>query len=58
MSEKVGAIDAWATLITPERSNLWPDSFWHIFKRYGVYEVFRKGKDTRADASRDGRGRG
>ena len=44
MSEKVGAIDAWATLITPERSNLWPDSFWHIFKRYGVYEVFRKGK--------------
>ena len=44
MSEKIGAIDAWATLITPEKSNLWPDSFWHIFKRYGVYEVFRKGK--------------
>jgi len=44
MNEKVLAIDAWATLITPERSTLWPDSFWHIFRRYKVYEVFRNGK--------------
>ena len=44
MSERILAIDSWATLITPERSDLWPDSFWHIFKRYGVYDVFKKGK--------------
>ena len=44
MSDQIGAIDAWATLITPEKSTLWPDSFWHIFRRYGVEQEFRGGK--------------
>jgi predicted TIM-barrel fold metal-dependent hydrolase len=44
MGDRVRAIDGWATLITPEKSDLWPDSFWHIFKRYGVDDIFRAGK--------------
>ena len=34
MKERIGAIDAWGTLITKEGATRWPDSFHHIFKRY------------------------
>ena len=42
-SERVGAIDAWMSIMAPETANRWPDSFWHIFRKYGVEERFRKG---------------
>lgn len=34
--DKIGAIDAWASLITPEGATQWPPEFVHIFKRYKV----------------------
>ena len=34
--ERIGAIDAWASLITPEGATQWPAEFVHIFKRYKV----------------------
>lgn len=40
---KVGAIDAWMTIAAPGKDHLWPEAFWHIFRRYGVEERFRKG---------------
>ncbi len=39
----VGAIDAWMSIMSPETAGRWPDSFWHIFRKYGVEERFRKG---------------
>ena len=44
MDEKVLAIDAWATLLHPETATLWPEPFWHIFRRYKVDHVFQKGQ--------------
>jgi predicted TIM-barrel fold metal-dependent hydrolase len=41
--ERVGAIDAWMSIMAPETADRWPDSFWHIFRKYGVEERFRKG---------------
>lgn len=32
--DKVLAIDAWASCITPEAAKQWPDSFRHVFARY------------------------
>ena len=34
--ERIGAIDAWASLITPEGATQWPEEFLHIFRRYKV----------------------
>ena len=34
--DKIGAIDAWASLITPEGATQWPEEFLHIFRRYKV----------------------
>ncbi|KAA0236478.1 MAG: hypothetical protein JJLCMIEE_00269 [Acidimicrobiales bacterium] len=42
-SERVGAIDAWMSIMAPGTADLWPDSFWHIFRKYGVEERFRRG---------------
>jgi predicted TIM-barrel fold metal-dependent hydrolase len=42
-SERVGAIDAWMSIMSPATAERWPDSFWHIFRKYGVEERFRKG---------------
>jgi predicted TIM-barrel fold metal-dependent hydrolase len=44
MSDKVLAIDAWATLLRPETAKIWPESFWHIFRRYKVDHLFQKGQ--------------
>ena len=41
--EKIGAVDAWATLITPEGAKLWPEEFLHIFRRYKVEERMTRG---------------
>ena len=43
MSERVGAIDAWMSIMSPQTVDRWPDSFWHIFRKYGVEDRFRKG---------------
>ena len=43
MSESVGAIDAWMSIMAPGTAELWPDAFWHIFRKYGVEERFRRG---------------
>ncbi len=43
MTERVGAIDAWMSVIAPGKEDLWPDTFWHIFRRYGVEDRFRRG---------------
>lgn len=43
MSERVGAIDAWMSIMSPETAERWPDSFWHIFGKYGVEDRFRQG---------------
>ena len=40
---RVGAIDAWMSIMSPQTADRWPDSFWHIFRKYGVEERFRKG---------------
>lgn len=42
-TRKVGAIDAWMSIMAPKTAARWPDSFWHIFRKYGVEERFRKG---------------
>jgi uncharacterized protein len=34
--DRIGAIDAWATLVTPEGAKRWPPEFVHIFERYKV----------------------
>ncbi len=44
MSEKVLAIDAWATLLKEGTADIWPESFWHIFRRYKVDHIFEKGQ--------------
>ncbi len=41
--EKVGAIDAWGSLITQEAAKLWPEEFLHIFRRYKVEEPMTRG---------------
>lgn len=41
--EKIGAIDAWGSLITPEAAKLWPEEFLHIFRRYKVDDVMTRG---------------
>lgn len=41
--ERVGAIDAWGSLITPEAAKLWPEEFLHIFRRYKVDRVMTRG---------------
>ncbi len=41
--ELIGAVDAWATLITPEGAKLWPEEFLHIFRRYKVIEPMTRG---------------
>ncbi len=43
--EKILAIDAWATLITPEASQAWPDSFRHVFNRYNAPAKIMEGSD-------------
>lgn len=43
MTENVGAIDAWATLVRPGTIDRWPAEFISIFKRYGTLELFEKG---------------
>jgi len=43
MTEKVLAIDGWATYFSPEAAKLWPESFRHIFRRYGVNDRFERG---------------
>ncbi|GMR02148.1 MAG: amidohydrolase family protein [Acidimicrobiia bacterium] len=43
MAERVGAIDAWMTICSPETAERWPESFWHIFRKYGVEDRFRRG---------------
>lgn len=44
MGEKVLAIDGWATLNSPEAAGRWPESFRHIFRRYGVDKQFARGQ--------------
>lgn len=43
MTDKVGAIDAWMTIVPPGTADRWPAPFWHIFRKYGVEERFRAG---------------
>jgi hypothetical protein len=46
MTETVGAIDAWATLVRPGTLDRWPAEFIHIFERYGTLELFARGITT------------
>ncbi len=46
MTDNVGAIDAWATLVLPGTIDRWPAEFIHIFKRYGTLELFERGMTT------------
>ena len=46
MTQTVGAIDAWATLVQPGTIDRWPAEFIHIFKRYGALELFERGMTT------------
>jgi len=46
MSENVGAIDAWATLVLPGTIDRWPPEFISIFKRYGSLPLFERGMST------------
>jgi predicted TIM-barrel fold metal-dependent hydrolase len=46
MSETVGAIDAWATLVLPGTIDRWPPEFISIFKRYGSLALFERGMTT------------
>lgn len=41
--ERVLAIDAWASCITPEAAKHWPDEFRHVFRRYGSIEKLVEG---------------
>ncbi len=41
--DRIGAVDAWASLITPEAARLWPEEFLHIFRRYKVEERMTRG---------------
>lgn len=43
MSETVGAIDAWATLVPPGTLDRWPPEFLSIFRRYGTLPLFERG---------------
>lgn len=43
MAYDVLAIDGWATLVSPAAARLWPESFRHIFRRYGVADRFERG---------------
>ncbi|MFQ5421123.1 MAG: amidohydrolase family protein [Anaerolineae bacterium] len=40
-----GAIDAWASCITPEAAKAWPDSFRHVFNRYRAPAGIVEGMD-------------
>lgn len=42
-NERVGAIDAWGSLIPPEAAENWSDEFRHIFRRYGCDERMEGG---------------
>ncbi len=42
MTER-GAIDAWATYISPEAAQRWPDEYRHIFKKYRSPQVIFDG---------------
>ncbi|MCP5068492.1 MAG: hypothetical protein GY946_18170, partial [bacterium] len=46
MSQQVGAIDAWATLVMPGTIDRWPREFISIFKRYGSLPLFERGMTT------------
>ncbi len=46
MKERIGAIDAWGTLITKKGATRWPDSFHHIFKRYKSGPKMTEGMDA------------
>ena len=46
MTETVGAIDAWATLVPPGTIDRWPPEFISIFKRYGSLPLFERGMTT------------
>jgi len=46
MSQQVGAIDAWATLVLPGTIDRWPPEFISIFKRYGSLALFERGMTT------------
>jgi predicted TIM-barrel fold metal-dependent hydrolase len=46
MTETVGAIDAWATLVLPGTIDRWPPEFISIFKRYGSLSLFERGMTT------------
>lgn len=43
MNEKVLAIDAWGSYISPEGARKWPNEYVHIFKKYRSPEVILKG---------------
>lgn len=43
MTERVGAVDAWMTIVPPGTADRWPAPFWHIFAKYGVADRFRAG---------------
>lgn len=43
MTERVGAVDAWMTIVPPGTADRWPAPFWHIFTKYGVADRFRAG---------------
>ncbi|MFQ5479276.1 MAG: amidohydrolase family protein [Candidatus Binatia bacterium] len=43
MGYKIGAVDAWGSLIPAGTTDKWPKQFWSIFERYGVAERFTKG---------------
>ena len=46
MSQNVGAIDAWATLVLPGTIDRWPPEFISIFKRYSSLPLFERGMTT------------
>lgn len=46
--EKVLAIDAWASCITPEAARQWPDSFRHVFGRYRAPREILEGTTIKA----------
>lgn len=43
--DKILAIDAWASCITPEAARMWPDSFRHVFDRYRAPAKIVEGSD-------------
>jgi hypothetical protein len=45
--KKIGAVDACASLITPEAVKFWPEEFLHILRRYKVEDRLTRERTRR-----------